>query len=251
MNEPVSESDFALGRIGYALRQLRTLLNLKQDAFVDIGVHPNQVSAIENGRTMPHMHTILKIARSLNINVWWIFLLAASDDGRRNPFIAGSLEQLQTLVEAEVKIKNCWYPGQIDSYDESRKTYTIHFWDDDRAPAYSREIKSLDETLKEGQTVMVVKKKYFRNYDSAIIVKRCAKIEGKNDCLRVRYEGSRIINEVALENICVPIEKYYPMQESLPAREWQVRDVVLADWDSIISDPDPERRKAIISQRYG
>jgi transcriptional regulator with XRE-family HTH domain len=94
--------------LGKRIKQLRNRLGLTQDALAEhVQISPKYLSNIERGRENPTVDTLLRLARSLKVEPWEIFLLDQENpDTRTLRSKIGSLldeaqdkEQLQMILK--------------------------------------------------------------------------------------------------------------------------------------------------------
>ena len=61
--------------LGKRIKELRRERNLSQEKLAEnIGIDPNNLSRIENGKNYPSAETIVKIANAFNIEVYKLYL---------------------------------------------------------------------------------------------------------------------------------------------------------------------------------
>ena len=62
--------------LGRRIKRLRTRLGLTQDALAErVQISPKYLSNIERGRENPTLDTLLRLAKSLKVELWEVFLL--------------------------------------------------------------------------------------------------------------------------------------------------------------------------------
>ena len=81
--------------LGQRIKRLRARLGLTQDVLAErIQISPKYLSNIERGRENPTLDTLLRLARSLKVEPWEIFLLEIESVDKR-----GLLTKIGRLAE--------------------------------------------------------------------------------------------------------------------------------------------------------
>lgn len=90
--------------LGRRLKQLRARLGLTQDALAEqVQISPKYLSNIERGRENPTLDTLLRLAKSLKVETWEIFLLEQEPLGSQA--LRGKINRLLDQASDEERLR--------------------------------------------------------------------------------------------------------------------------------------------------
>lgn len=90
--------------LGKRLKQLRARLGLTQDALAEqVQISPKYLSNIERGRENPTLDTLLRLAKSLKVEPWEIFLLEQEPLGGQA--LRGKINRLLDQASDEERLR--------------------------------------------------------------------------------------------------------------------------------------------------
>ncbi|SRR6266566_1639477 len=90
--------------LGRQIKRLRTRLGLTQDDLAErIQINPKYLSNIERGRENPTLDTLLRLAKSLKVEPWEMFLLDQSSLDTRG--LRDKIEHLLSETDSEDQLR--------------------------------------------------------------------------------------------------------------------------------------------------